>query len=83
VVCLVVQAVKIGPVGLSTEFITMNGYGMLMAAATALAVPMAMGSLYRILVLQRARAVDTTHISTQSRCVVSTEWKTFCSSSEI
>ena len=51
VVCLVVQAVKIGYVGLSTEFITMNGYGMLMAAATALAVPMAMGSLYRILVL--------------------------------
>jgi hypothetical protein len=48
VLCLVIQAVEIGPVGLSTETITVDGYGVIMAVVTAVAIPMALGSIYLI-----------------------------------
>jgi hypothetical protein len=45
VLCLVIQAVEIGPVGLSAETITTDGYGIIMMVVTAVAVPIALGSI--------------------------------------
>jgi hypothetical protein len=45
VMCLVIQAVEIGPVGLFVEAITIEGYGFIMAVVAAVAVPIALGSI--------------------------------------
>jgi hypothetical protein len=48
VLCLVIQAVEIGPVGLSAETINIDGYGVIMTVVAAVAVPIALGSIYLI-----------------------------------
>jgi hypothetical protein len=61
VLCLVVQAVEIGPVGLSAETITVDGYGFIMALVAAVAVPIALGSIYLIAKdVRESRKVDDT-----------------------
>ena len=45
VLCLVIQAVEIGSVGLSTETITIDGYGVIMVVVATVAVPIALGSI--------------------------------------
>ena len=48
VLCLVIQTAEVGRVGLSAETITIDGYGVLMAIVTGVAVPIAAGSIYLI-----------------------------------
>ena len=61
VLCLVIQAVEIGPVGLSAETITTDGYGVIMVVVAAVAVPIALGSICLLArdVRERRRAAAT------------------------
>ena len=43
-----IQAVEIGPLGVSAETITIDGYGVIMTVVAAVAVPIALGSIYLI-----------------------------------
>jgi hypothetical protein len=45
VLCLVIQTTEVGHVGLSAETITIDGYGVIMAIVTGVAVPIAAGSI--------------------------------------
>ena len=47
-VCFLIQAVKIGPVGLAAEPINFDGYGVIMTVIAAIVAPIALGSIYLI-----------------------------------
>jgi hypothetical protein len=67
VLCLVIQAVEIGQVGLSAEPITADGYGVIMAVVAAVAVPIALGSIYLIIKdLREARKLEAPGAATDA-----------------
>jgi hypothetical protein len=68
--CFLIQAVKIGPVGLAAEPITFDGYGVIMVVIAAIVAPIALGSIYLIATdAIESRKADATEVLADAAAV--------------